>query len=305
MTGGTGLIGQAFIRHFQGHQFTVLTRSVSNQAAKLSVFNSTSAMPVTVDFINTLEHLDNLDGFEAVINLVGEPIIDKRWSAQQKHIICQSRWLVTQQLVDLFAISQTPPAVFLSGSAIGIYGDRGDQMVTEDSPVEVTDFASQLCLNWEQIALSAAPYTRVVLLRTGIVLTAAGGALGKMLLPFKCCLGGPIGGGKQFMSWIHYQDHISAMQHALLENSISGAVNLVAPEAQRNSVFTQTLAKSLNRVAVFPLPKKILQVLLGESSCLLLDSQRIVPQKLLKNGFEFKFHSLRLALDNLLKDSSV
>jgi len=305
MTGGTGLIGEAFIRQFPEHQFTVLTRSIASQSAKLATFNNNAAMPVKVDFIDTLEPLKNLDGFDAVINLAGEPIIDKRWSPKQKHIICQSRWSLTQQLVDLFTNSQTPPAVFLSGSAIGVYGDCGDQPVTEDSAVEGTDFASQLCRNWEQIALGAAPYTRVVLLRTGIVLAAHGGALGKMLLPFKCGLGGPIGGGKQFMSWIHYQDHINAMHFALLESSISGAVNLVAPGAQTNRVFTQTLAKALNRLAVFPLPKKILQLLLGESACLLLDSQNIVPQKLMQSGFEFKFYRLKLALENLLKSPSV
>jgi uncharacterized protein (TIGR01777 family) len=250
MTGGTGLIGQAFIRQFDDHQFTVLSRSKPNKA------NASSALPATVNLIDSLDRLHNLDDFDAVINLAGEPIIDKRWSPKQKHIICQSRWLLTQQLVDLFANSQTPPSVFLNGSAIGAYGDRGDQIVTEASPVEVTDFPTKLCLKWEEIAMGAAPYTRVVLLRTGIVLAAHGGALGKMLLPFKCCLGGRIGDGRQFMSWIHYQDHLNAMQFALLESSISGAVNLVAPEAQRNSVFTQALAKSLNRVAVVPLPKK-------------------------------------------------
>tara|TARA_B110000503_G_scaffold109433_1_gene163749 strand:+ start:4497 stop:5408 length:912 start_codon:yes stop_codon:yes gene_type:complete len=299
MTGGTGLIGQAFIRQFDDHQFTVLSRSKPNKA------NASSALPATVNLIDSLDRLHNLDDFDAVINLAGEPIIDKRWSPKQKHIICQSRWLLTQQLVDLFANSQTPPSVFLNGSAIGAYGDRGDQIVTEASPVEVTDFPTKLCLKWEEIAMGAAPYTRVVLLRTGIVLAAHGGALGKMLLPFKCCLGGRIGDGRQFMSWIHYQDHLNAMQFALLESSISGAVNLVAPEAQRNSVFTQALAKSLNRVAVVPLPKKILQLLLGESSCLLLDSQRIAPQKLLQNGFEFKFQSVKLAFDNLLRSPSV
>jgi hypothetical protein len=299
MTGGTGLIGQAFIRQFEEHEFTVLSRSKPSQMA------ANALVPAAVKFIDSLDQLQTLDGFDAVINLAGEPIIDKRWSPKQKHIICQSRWSLTQQLVDLFALSQTPPSVFLNGSAIGVYGDGGDEELTETSAVEVTDFPTKLCLGWEEVALQAKPYTRVVLLRTGIVLAARGGALGKMLLPFKCCLGGRIGDGKQFMSWIHYQDHINAMHFSLLDTSVLGAVNLVAPEAQTNSAFTQTLAKTLNRVAVFPLPKKILQLLLGESSCLLLDSQRIAPQKLLQSGFEFKFPSLKSALDNLLKSPSI
>ena len=291
ITGGTGLIGQAFIQQFSDHTFTILTRSIPSVNV---------ALPTTVSTIDSLDKLNNLDAFDAVINLAGEPIIDKRWSPKQKNMICQSRWLLTQQLVELFAHSQKPPSVFLSGSAIGVYGDRGDQTLTESSPVEATDFATRLCLRWEEIAMQAKPYTRVVLLRTGIVLAAHGGALKKMLLPFKCFLGGRIGDGQQYMSCIHYQDHINAMHFLLLEKSISGAVNLVAPTMQNNSTFTQVLAQSINRLAFLPVPKKVLQVLLGESSGLLLDSQKVVPQKLLDSGFSFKFHSLQSALNDLL-----
>ena len=291
ITGGTGLIGQAFIRQFDDHQFTVLTRSISG---------SDAMWPASVSFIESLDILQNLDEFDAVINLAGEPIIDKRWSPEQKHVICQSRWLLTQQLVALFALSQKPPAVFLSGSATGVYGDRGAEQVREASPVEIGGFSTQLCLNWEKIAMQAEPHTRVVLLRTGIVLSTQGGALTKMLVPFKCFLGGRIGYGEQYMSWIHYQDHINAMHYVLLEKSILGPVNLVAPQAQKNTTFTHTLAQSLNRLAVLPMPKKILQLVLGESSCLLLDSQKVVPQKLLESGFKFKFPTLKSALHDLL-----
>ena len=190
MTGGTGLIGRAFIKQFEDYQFTILTRSI----AKLKTPNTDhAAMPAKVKFIESLDYLDDLNDFDAIINLAGEPIIDKRWSAKQKHIICQSRWGLTEQLVALFAASQKPPLVFLNGSAIGAYGDRGDQVITEDMTVEVHDFNTELCLGWEARAMQAQPYTRVVLLRTGIVLTPEGGALGKMLLPFKCCLGGRVG----------------------------------------------------------------------------------------------------------------
>jgi uncharacterized protein (TIGR01777 family) len=291
ITGGTGLIGRAFMRQFYDHQFTVLTRSISG---------SNEIWPASVSFIESLDILQNLDEFDAVINLAGEPIIDKRWSPEQKHVICQSRWLLTQQLVALFSQSQNPPAVFLSGSAIGVYGDRGAEQVNEASPVEIDGFSTQLCLNWERIAMQAEPHTRVVLLRTGIVLSTQGGALTKMLVPFKCFLGGRIGSGEQYMSWIHYQDHINAMHYILLEKSILGPVNIVAPHAQKNSTFTHTLAQSLNRLAVLPMPKKILQLVLGESSCLLLDSQKVVPQKLLESGFKFKFSTLKSALDDLL-----
>jgi uncharacterized protein (TIGR01777 family) len=157
-------------------------------------------------------------------------------------------------------------------------------------------------LRWEEIAKQAEPYTRVVLLRTGIVLSPRGGALAKMLLPFKCYLGGRIGNGRQYMSWIHYQDYINALDYLLTEKSLFSAINVVAPQAVTNSLFTQVLADSMHRLAIFPVPRKIMQYLLGESSCLLLDSQRVVPQALLISGFEFSFPSLKSALIDVLKD---
>ena len=296
VTGGTGLIGLAFIRQSQEHQFTVLVRSIEKAKRQL---------PTSVTLINSLESLTNLDDFDGVINLAGEPIIDKRWSKKQKECICESRWHTTQQLVTLFARSNNPPEIFLSGSAIGVYGNRVDETLTETSPVEKSDFASGLCLRWEALAKQVEPMSRVVLLRTGIVLTPTGGALAKMLLPFKLCLGGRIGDGLQYMSWIHLQDHINAMQYLLTESNVSGAVNLVAPQPQRNQFFTNTLAATLQRIAIIPVPKIILKLLLGESSSLLLGSQRVMPQVLLDNGFKFEFPSLNTALANLLQRASV
>ncbi len=291
LTGGTGLIGRAFIHQFKQHQITVLTRYMAKAKKRL---------PASVECIDSLAALHNLDGFDAVINLAGEPIIDKRWSEKQKKAICQSRWQITEKLVTLFAHSHTPPKVFLSGSAIGIYGNSGDETVNESALIEECDFPSSLCVRWENIAKQAESYTRVILLRTGIVLARDGGALAKMLLPFKCCLGGTIGNGRQYMSWIHYQDHINAMQYLLTEKNISGVVNLVSPVAETNQIFVQILAKALGRPAVLPMPKRILQCLLGESSCLLLDSQRVMPQKLLESGFNFTFSNLRSAFADLL-----
>lgn len=291
ITGGTGLIGSAFIQRFSGCDFTVLTRSISK---------AQRVLPDSVTLIDSLGSLHNLDTFDAVINLAGEPIIDKRWSDQQKELICNSRWQITQQLVELFAHSQKPPSVFLSGSAIGVYGNRGEDILTEATCVQECDFSTKLCIHWEEIARQAEPYTRVILLRTGIVLAAHGGALSKMLFAFKCCLGGRIGSGGQWMSWVHYQDHINAMYYLLTQQSISGAVNIVAPEALTNAEFTQTLAARLHRWAIFTVPKKLLRFLLGESSCLLLDSQRVKPEKLLINGFKFEFTNLKKALLNLL-----
>jgi uncharacterized protein (TIGR01777 family) len=239
-----------------------------------------------------------------VINLAGAAIIDKRWSDERKQEICNSRWQLTEQLVTLFARSTKPPAVFLSGSAIGVYGHHGNDALTEDSTVQETDFPTKLCLRWEDIARRAELYTRVVLLRTGIVLAPKGGALAKMLLPFKLCLGGRIGSGEQYMSWIHYQDHIHAMRYLLSESSLSGPVNLVAPNPQTNSQFTQALAKALGRIAIFPVPKQVMQLLLGESACLLLDSQKVLPKKLLNSGFKFEYPHLAAALNNAVRSKT-
>jgi uncharacterized protein (TIGR01777 family) len=291
ITGGTGLIGSALIRGAVGFDFTVLTRSISN---------AKSILPASLQYIDSLEDLHNLDAFDAVINLAGEPIIGKRWSDQQKDHICQSRWQVTEQLVQLFAQSKTPPKVFISGSAIGVYGDRGDEPLTEVSSTEERDFSTMLCQRWESIARQAEPYTRVVLLRTGIVLSAQGGALAKLLLPFKCGLGGRISTGEQYMAWIHYRDHINAIHFLLNETNISGPVNLVAPNAEKNMVFTQVLAKTLHRIAVLPVPKIALRLLLGEASSLLLDGQKVLPQTLLNQGFVFEFNKLEPALSDLV-----
>jgi uncharacterized protein (TIGR01777 family) len=291
ITGGTGLIGSALIRGAVGFDFTVLTRSISN---------AKSILPASLQYIDSLEDLHNLDAFDAVINLAGEPIIGKRWSDQQKDHICQSRWQVTEQLVQLFAQSKTPPKVFISGSAIGVYGDRGDEPLTEVSSTEERDFSTILCQRWESIARQAEPYTRVVLLRTGIVLSAQGGALAKLLLPFKCGLGGRISTGEQYMAWIHYRDHINAIHFLLNETNISGPVNLVAPNAEKNMVFTQVLAKTLHRIAVLPVPKIALRLLLGEASSLLLDGQKVLPQTLLNQGFVFEFNKLEPALSDLV-----
>lgn len=292
MTGGTGLIGRAFISQFSQYQYTVLSRSAPNVK---------DLFPVTVKLIDSLSKLQNLDEFDAVINLAGEPILGKRWGDKQKTVINQSRWQITQQLVDLFRCSQSPPEVLLSGSAIGVYGNRGAEVLSETTAVQKNDFPTTLCLRWEQIARQAEPLTRVALLRTGIVLASQGGALAKMLLPFKWCLGGRLGSGQQYMSWIHYRDHIEAMHYVLTEQSLSGPINLVAPNAVTNYEFTQALAKALHRFAIVPVPKKVLQYLLGESSCLLLDSQRVAPQALINSGFTFRFANLAAALADVLE----
>lgn len=291
MTGGTGLIGSQFINEFEQHDYTVVTRSS---------YNAKQSLPDQTQIINDLSKLSNLDEFDAVINLAGEPIVDKRWSQRQKAMICQSRWHTTDKLVKLFADSKNPPEVFLSGSAVGIYGDHGDDFLTEHQKVFSRDFASRLCQRWEKIAEEAASYTRVVNLRTGIVLDKKGGALAKMLPIFKCNLGGKIGDGQQFMPWIHIHDMINAMAFLLNHNKCKGPFNLTSPHAVTNYQFTEELAHVLDKKAFFPMPKAILRPLMGEASALLLGSQRVVPEKLIEAGFHFDFPELEDAFVDLL-----
>lgn len=293
-TGATGLIGQHFIGHFKQYDYTVLTRS-PRRAMKMMRKQTGNRR-----FIAALSALTDLDCFDAVINLAGEPIIDKRWSQKQKARICHSRWQTTQELVDLFAGSSKPPGVFVSGSAIGYYGETGADKVTEQDSARGDDFAGKICHQWETIAAQAQPYTRVVMLRTGIVL-GDGGALGKMLLPFKLGLGGKVGSGRQYMSWIHIEDMIRAIDFLLTTDSAVGAFNLTAPQALTNALFTTTLAGVLGTKPRLPIPETLLRLLMGESAMLLLNSQNVYPQKLLKGGFEFTFSDLQAALVDLLK----
>ena len=291
-TGATGFIGQNFIRYFNQYSYTVLSRSTDRAKRKL---------PNNIHFINTLSTLEDLNKFDAVIDLAGEPIIDKRWTAKQKDTICQSRWDTTAKIVDLIKKSSKPPAVFISGSAIGFYGETNDKTITEIDSAVGHDFAQTICKKWEEIANQAAVQTRLVIIRTGIVLGKDGGALKKMLLPFKLGLGGKVGSGNQYMSWIHIQDMINAIDFLLNNEKSTAAYNLTAPEAVTNNEFTNILADVLGTKPRFPMPEKIIRVILGESADLLLNSQRIYPEKLLKEGFEFKFDNLLSALGNIFQ----
>ena len=294
ITGGTGFIGSALIKKLlpQEHQITVLSRN-ADKVAKLFADNVT---PLT-----DLQALDVSDHFDIIINLAGAPIFDKRWTAAQKTIIRDSRIQLTQQLIDKIATMQQKPQLLISGSAIGFYGDQGDTELTEQSN-SVADFSQQLCADWEQAALQAEQYgVRVCLIRTGLVLGRDGGLLQRMLLPFKLGLGGRIGNGRQWMSWIHLQDWIAIAENMINDNSMQGAYNATAINPVTNLEFSKTLAEVLNRPAFLPLPACVLKRLLGEMSELVLGSQKVLPERLLQQGFEFQFSDLRHALSDILK----
>ncbi|TCS43323.1 TIGR01777 family oxidoreductase [Reinekea marinisedimentorum] len=292
ITGATGLIGRNFIRRFHQYHYVALSRRP--EAARKLLGSS-------VELIQSLDELTNLDGFDAVINLAGEPIVGKRWSRSQKRLIADSRFTTTLKLVQLFEQSSQPPATFISGSAIGIYGINAAGL-HETSPVTADDFAANLCKEWEQIAQQAAELTRVVALRTGIVLSTQGGALQKMLPAFRLGAGGKLGSGEQMMSWIHIEDMCAAINFLLHNETITGAVNMVAPNSVTNAQFTELLAKELHRLAIIPAPAFALKLALGEAASLLLGSQKIEPRVLESAGFEYRYATLSSALENLISE---
>jgi uncharacterized protein (TIGR01777 family) len=293
VTGGTGFIGRPLCRALvaAGHDVTVLSRSPDSVAKKCGP---------AVRAMASLNEWRPEVFFDAVINLAGEPIVDAAWSTRRKQVLRESRIGITEQLVAMMTRAQRKPAVFLSGSAIGIYGDASDVLLKESSPL-AGDFAAQLCRDWEAAALPAQPLgVRVCLLRTGLVLGTAGGLLGKMALPFRLGLGGRLGDGKQWMSWISLADYIDLVLMLLENTQASGAFNLTAPQPVTNDSFTRALARAVRRPAFFAVPSFVLNKALGERAPLVLGGQRVLPAQAQALGFVFRHAQLDAALRELL-----
>lgn len=292
ITGATGLIGSHLTRdlasHF--HKITILSRNI--ERAKTLFGDS-------VEYLSSLDKLSSLNEFNAVVNLAGEPIADKRWTTVQKQRLCHSRWQITAQIANLILQSNQPPEVFISGSAVGYYGDQGQHIVTEEETPH-SEFTHTLCQRWENEALKAqSDNTRVCLLRTGVVLAAEGGALAKMVPIFKAGLGGPLGSGQQYMPWIHIKDMVGGIRFLLTTPGLSGPFNMVSPYPVHNELFTDLLASVLNRPHFFRTPALVIKLLMGESSVLVLGGQRALPKRLENAGYTFKFSMLEKALENL------
>ncbi|RPJ67657.1 TIGR01777 family protein [Alteromonas sediminis] len=297
ITGGTGFVGSAFIRSLpDGVKVSVLSRQGQDC---LNQFENVSC---EVAVIASLNHLNHLDDFDCVINLAGEPIADKRWTKTQKQKIQDSRWQTTSHIIKLLQASASPPSVFISGSAIGYYGRQSSTPVTEVEHNINDEFTHRLCATWENIASGAqSEKTRVCMLRTGIVLGKGKGALGKMTLPFSLGLGGPIGNGKQGMSWIHIDDMVAGIHYLIANDSLKGAFNFTAPSPVSNAAFTKALGKALNRPTVIPMPAFALNMLMGEASDLLLTGQFVLPQRLQEAGYNFIYPELQPALDAIFQ----
>ena len=293
ITGATGLIGRALTRVLKEHyQLTILTRHTDH---------ARSVLGSNMVFWNSLGDRTSLDGIDAVINLAGEPIADKRWTEERKQLLCHSRWDLTEKLSQLINASETPPHTFLSGSAVGFYGRQGEVCVEEDDPPH-EEFTHALCARWEALALQAqSPQTRVCLMRTGIVLSTQGGALAKMLPAYRLGLGGPLGSGLQYMPWIHIDDMVAAIVFLLENPTLQGHFNMTAPYPARNYDFSAALAEVLDKPHFMKVPAMALEMTMGESASLVLTGQKALPTRLNKAGFHFRYTDLHEALASLLK----
>ncbi len=292
ITGGTGFIGHALVNSLlkEGHKVTVLSRTPD------------SVNKIIGNKLTTLSNLDQLNSehsFQVIINLAGAPIFDNHWSETRKKVIRDSRIKLTEQLLAYIERAGVKPELLISGSAIGYYGDQGNSVLNEASPVH-PDFSQRLCADWESTAQQAERFgVRVCLIRTGLVLAYDGGLLQRMLRPFNLGLGGTLGNGQQWMSWIHRDDWISIAKTMINNQTMQGAYNATAPHPVTNSAFTKILAQHLKRPALLPLPAWLLKLLLGERSDLVLASQRVLPERLLAEGFSFQYPELLSALTEI------
>lgn len=289
ITGGTGFIGQALIPELlaMGHRVSVYSRNPA-RAEKM--------LPLDCHFLSHLTQDSLQSPPEAIINLAGAPIADKRWSTARKKLIRESRVVLTERLVSLCQKLEKPPAVWINASAVGFYGAQGDTLVKEDTP-PAEEFTHELCRDWEQAArVMEKSGTRVCLARLGLVM-GNGGFLKRLWLPFSLGLGGQLGDGKQWMPWVHRQDVVQILLQLLRDETLSGPFNVVSPNPVTNAEFTQKMGERLNRPTFFRVPAFVLKLGLGEMSRLLLTGQKAVPDRLTQEaGTVFLYSELGEAL---------
>jgi uncharacterized protein len=293
IAGGTGFLGSALATTLagEGHTVTVLTRKPSAPGPRDPVRHVQWMPDGTVG-----PWAATLNGATAVVNLAGESIAAKRWTASQKQRILDSRVRATRSLVGAIAQASPRPAVLISGSAVGYYGPRGDEPVTEDDGPG-NDFLARVAIEWENEAMRAEQSLRVVRLRTGLVLERSGGALPKMLPPFWLGAGGPVGTGRQYWPWIHRRDWVDLVRVAIVTDSLAGPLNATAPNPVTNAEFARALGRALHRPAFMPAPGFALKLMLGEmADALLLSGQRAVPARAERLGHRFSFATVDAAL---------
>jgi uncharacterized protein (TIGR01777 family) len=293
ISGASGLVGSALIPALEsaGHTVRRLVR----------LRPETGSPDVYWDPMGSFDPVGGIEGFDAVVHLAGESVA-ARWSRNKKARILNSRKQGTMTLASAAARSKQPPKVMVSASAVGYYGNRGDEVLTEESAAG-SDFLADVARQWETATAPAAKAgIRTVMLRIGFILSPRGGGLARMLPPFRMGLGGKLGSGRQWMSWISIHDVVGAIEHALATEALQGPVNAVAPHPVTNAEFTRTLGRVLSRPTIFPMPGFAARLAFGEmGDALLLASQRVQPVKLQSSGFQFRHPELEGALRELLK----
>lgn len=290
ITGGTGFIGTALVQHLiaAGHHCLVLTRSPRPAVPGVTwLIHQPTDASAWVPVIDTAE---------AVINLAGESVGTRRWTPDYKQMLKDSRVGVTRALVEAINAARHKPQVLINASAVGVYGSCGDDICTEGTSATHRDFLVELASAWEDATTPAATHTRLVLLRFGVVMGPDGGMLQRLLPLFRLGLGGPVGSGRQWMSWVHRDDVIGVITEALDDARYSGLVNVVSPNLATNAQFAKTLGTVLHRPARLRVPAWALRLLLGEQAVLALGSTRAVPQRLQQLGYMFRFAELEAAL---------
>jgi uncharacterized protein (TIGR01777 family) len=294
VTGSAGLVGSALVPFLtsKGHEVLRLVRSEPRA----------EAAEIKWDPAKGIETPARLEGLDAVVHLAGENISEGRWTDEKKVRIRESRVKGTRTLAEALARLSQPPKTLVSASAIGFYGDRGDEVLNEQS-ASGDNFLAEVCREWELATRPAAEKSiRVVALRFGVILSPDGGALQKMLTPFKLGIGGRVGDGRQYMSWITLDDVIGVIYYALTNEALHGPVNVVAPQAVTNLEFTKAMGQVLSRPTLFPAPAFALRLAFGEmADALLLSSARVEPLRLKESGYEFQYPELEGALRHLLK----
>lgn len=292
ITGGTGFIGSKLVKDIlaDGGQVAVLTRNKK----LLKFLKEKSSEKGPINYINNLK--GEFD-YDIVINLSGAPI-SQRWTKKTKEEIYSSRVDFTQELAEAIKNSPTPPSLVISGSAIGYYGSSADKVFDEETlPTDQNLFSQRLCQDWEKAAVPIKEKSRLAIIRTGVVIGKNGGIIKKMLLPFKLNLGGKIGSGNQFLSWIYIDDVIGIINHIINNQNISGAINLTSPNASTNEIFSKTLAEILDRPCVFNMPSFVAKIIFGQMADeLLLNGQKVIPKKILESGYKFKIVDLNEAI---------
>ncbi|MBE9212578.1 TIGR01777 family protein [Plectonema cf. radiosum LEGE 06105] len=302
ITGATGFVGSRLVERLldQDIKVLVLTRD-TNRAQKLFPFSAYPNVEIAAYTPNTSGSWQNqIASCEGIVNLAGSPISEGRWTSDRKQSILNSRKLTTQKIVEAIANSTTKPKVLVNASAVGYYGTSENATFDENS-TSGSDFLAQVCQDWEAEAQKVTDSgVRLVILRFGIVL-GMGGALGKMITPFKLFAGGPIGSGEQWFSWIHIDDIVNLILQSLTDSEMSGVYNATAPHPVRMAELSTTMGEVMNRPSWLPVPEFAIEAMLGDGAVVVLEGQKVLPQRTLQSGFKYEYPDLKPALEEILK----